>query len=327
MLYSGIDIHPKVSYCVVGTAGGEIVKEEKIKSDNNEIEEFYSGLGKVKVVFEATTNYEYFFEVFEALGCEVVLAHPFKTRAIAAARIKTDKISARILMDLLRANLIPASYVPSKDIRDLRKLTRHRIFLGRYRAQMKNRIHAELIKKALQYPGANVFTLKGIEWLKQLNIPLIDSYVSIFTSIDKELKLAESKITISGKTYPQVPLLVTIPGISWYSAMIIYSEIGDITRFSSEQQLFSYAGLVPSVHQSGDNCYYGSITKQGTKNLRWILVETLMVHIKCCPDSKITQFFYRLKKHKPSNVATIAAAKKLLQVIYHMLKNETEFQN
>jgi len=140
MLYSGIDIHPKVSQCVIGTTDGKIIKEDKIKSDKKEIEEFFSGLGKVKVVFEATTNYEYFFDIFEALGCEVVLAHPLKTRAIAAARIKTDKISARILMDLLRADLISASYVPPKDIRNLRKLTRLRIFLGRYRAQIKNRI-------------------------------------------------------------------------------------------------------------------------------------------------------------------------------------------
>ena len=117
-------------------------------------------------------------------------------------------------MDLLRADLIPASYVPPKDIRELRKLTRHRIFLGRYRAQMKNRIHAELIKKALRYPGPDVFTLKGIQWLKQLNMPLIDSYVSIFKSIDKELKFAENKIKIRGKNYPEVRLLVTIPGIS-----------------------------------------------------------------------------------------------------------------
>ena len=76
---------------------------------------------------------------------------------------KTNKISARILMDLLRADLIPASYVSPKDIRNLRKLTRHRIFLGRYRAQIKNRIHAELIKNALRYPGPDMLTLKGIE--------------------------------------------------------------------------------------------------------------------------------------------------------------------
>lgn len=230
-------------------------------------------------------------------------------------------------MDLLRADLIPTSYVPPKDIRNLRKLTRHRIFLGRYRAKIKNRIHAELIKNALRYPGGGVFTLKGIEWLKQLKMELIDSYLSIYNTIDKELKLAESKIKSEGKKYPEIQLLITIPGISWYSAMIIYSEIGDITRFHSEKGLFSYAGLTPSVHQSGDSCYYGSITKQGTKNLRWILVECIRVHINCCPDSKLTQFYYRLRKHKPGNIATIAAAKKLLQIIYHMLKNQTTFHN
>lgn len=327
MLYSGIDIHPKVSQCIVGTTNGKILKEEQIKSDKKEIENFFLGLGKVKVVFEATTNYEYFFDILEALGCEVVLAHPLKTRAIAAARIKTDKISARILMDLLRADLIPASYVPPKDIRSLRKLTRHRIFLGRYRTQIKNRIHAELIKNVFRYPEGDVFTLKGIEWLKQLKMQVIDSYISIYNSIDNELKLAERNIKSEGKKYSEILLLITIPGISWYSAMIIFSEIGDITRFHSEKGLFSYAGLTPSVHQSGDNCYYGSITKQGSKNLRWILVEALRVHLNCCPDSKVTQFYNRLKKHKPGNIAAIAAAKKLLQIIYHMLKNQTTFQN
>lgn len=325
MLYAGLDIHKEYSQAVLSTKSGEILKEERIKSDKEDLEEFFSGFKNVKVVFEATSNYEYFFDILEPICTKIILAHPQKTRAIADARIKTDKIDARTLVHLLRANLIPTSYVPPKDIRELRKIVRHRIFLGRYRGQIKNRIRAELNRKGTKYPGKGLFALKGIKWLNQLNTSLINSHITIYQSIDNEIKAFELKINTIAQNYPNILLLTTIPGIGNYSAMLIYSEIGNINRFHSEDKLFSYAGLIPSVHQSGNNAYYGSITKYGSKYLRWILVESARTHIRCCQESKLTKYYYRLEKHKPGNVAIIATARKMLQIIYHMLKNKTTF--
>lgn len=326
MLYGGLDVHKNFCQAIVLTKDGELVKEGRIKSEKEDIEEFFCGLEHMKIAFEATGSYEYFYDILDGLGYTVYLSHPLKTRLIAESRIKTDKIDARALADLLRSNLLPTSYVPPEEIRKLRHLVRRRIFLGRHRTKLKNQIHAELRRRNLKYSGPNVFTKAGIEWLQGLAIPAINSYLIIYEVVLKELKSVELQIKIEGMNYEEVRLLTTIPGIGVYSALLIYSEIGDITRFGSEEKLFSYAGLIPSVHQSGENSYYGRITKQGSRHLRWILVEAVLVHVLHAPESNITRYYYRLKKKKPGNVATVATARKLLQVIYHMLKNEDEFR-
>ena len=102
------------------------------------------------------------------------MAHPLKTRAIAEAKIKSDKIDARILADLARGNLLPTSWIPPKEIRELRDLSRQRIFLVKQRTKLKNKIHAELIKRGIECRG-NIFTKAGKEWLHSLKIPAIET--------------------------------------------------------------------------------------------------------------------------------------------------------
>ncbi|UCE36708.1 MAG: IS110 family transposase [Thermoplasmata archaeon] len=326
MLYAGLDVHKNFCQAIVMTKGGKVVKEDKIGTEQEDIEEFFYGLKNVRIAFEASMYYEYVYEILNGLGYEVSLSHSLKTRLIAESRIKTDKIDAKALADLLRADPLPTSYIPPEDIRKVRHLVRHRIFLGRHRTKLKNHIYSELNHRNLKFCGPDVFTRAGMKWLQGLNIPAINSYLVILDAVLNEVKSVELKIKIEGMKYDEVRLLSTIPGIGVYSALIILSEIGDINRFSSEEKLYSYAGMIPRVHQSGDSSYQGRITKEGSKHLRWILVEALRIHIQCAPDSKVTRYYYRLKKKKPGNVATMAGARKLLQVIYHMLKNQDEYR-
>lgn len=303
------------------------MKEGRIKTETEDIEEFFSGLEDLTIAFEASGNYEYFYDLLEGLGHKVVLAHPLKTKMIAEAKIKTDKIDAKTLAELLRGDLLPTSYVPAKEIRELRHLVRHRIFLGRYRRIIKNQIKTELRRKNIKYPdGAEIFMGKGKKWLRSLENPFIDSYLAIYETVEKELKDAEREIEKAGEAYEEVRLLTGIVGIGKYSALIVYSEIENCSGFPTEEKVFSYAGLVPRVHQSGNTSYYGRITKEGSKYLRWILVEAVRVHVRWCPNSKITKHYNKIKKKKGANIAATAAARKLLQVIYHMLKNKEEFR-
>ncbi len=304
-----------------------MIKEGRIKTEKEDIEEFFSDLEDLEIAFEASTNYEYFYDLLEGLGHKVVLAHPLKTRMIADAKIKTDKIDAKTLAELLRGDLLPTSYVPPKEIRELRHLVRHRIALGKFRGRLKTQIKTELRKKNIKYQdGASIFTRKGKEKLRSLKNPVIDSYLAIYETVEKELKKAEREIDLAGARYGEVKLMTGIKGIGVYSALIIFSEMGDGSRFPTEEKLFSYAGLVPRVHQSGNESYYGRITKEGSKYLRWILVEAARVHVQWCPESKITKHYNKIKKKRGENIAMIAAARKLLQVIYHMLKNNEEFR-
>jgi len=122
-------------------------------------------------------------------------------------------------------------------------------------------------------------------------------------------------------------VLYTIPGVGEYSALAISSEIGDISGFENAAALSAYAGLVPRIRQSGDREWKGRITN-GNVYLKTILVECVQVHIKLCPRSFITCAYRRILMRRGHNKAKIAAARRLLELIYYMLKrNETYMTN
>jgi transposase len=326
MLYAGMDVHKKFCQIIVCTKEGEVIKKGKVKTNEKEIREFFYGLKNVKVAIEASTNYSYIVDALANDGYEILMAHPLKTRAIAEAKIKSDKIDAKILADLTRGNLLPTSWIPPKEIRELRDLVRQRIFLVRQKTKIKNKIHAELIKRGIEYKR-NIFTKAGKEWLHSLKIPAIETYLSIMEKLGEEIKKIDRRLKEEEKKFKETKLLKSIPGVSTFSALVIIAEIGDVNRFPDEKKIFSYAGLVPSVHKSGDKVYYGHITKQGSKYLRWILVECARIHVRKC-NSKITEFYKKLKrKGKHENVAIIGAARKLLQTIYYMLKKGESFHS
>lgn len=118
----------------------------------------------------------------------------------------------------------------------------------------------------------------------------------------------------------RVPILMQIPGISIFSALAILAEIGEIGRFATPKKLSSYAGLVPSLHRSGQKWSTGPITKAGRSRLRWILVEA--AHVAARHDPQLGRFYYRLRAKKGTNVAVVATARKILFVIWHLLSRD-----
>jgi transposase len=155
---------------------------------------------------------------------------------------------------------------------------------------------------------------------------VIDTYLAVYEVVEAELKKMDLAIAEAGSRYAVVKLLTTIKGIGVYSALVIYSEIGDGSRFPTEDHVFSYAGLVPRVHQTGNEQYYGRITKEGSKYLRWILIEAARIHVQWCPESKITGHYEKIKRKRGEKIAIVAAARKLLQAIYYMLRNNEPFR-
>jgi len=119
-------------------------------------------------------------------------------------------------------------------------------------------------------------------------------------------------------------ILMTIPGVGYYSALLIKSEIGDVRRFPSAKQLCSYAGLVPSTYASGNACYHGHITKQGSRWLRWILIEAAIHAVK--RPGVLRRFYFKVERKKGGQIAKVATARKLLEWIYHILRDGRTYQ-
>lgn len=327
-MYVGMEIH-KNYCCVVGLGekgDEEVLPYRRIPAAIDEIEKFAGSLPwDSEVVMEASSTWEYIYDRLEPKVRKVCLSHPLKTRAIAEARIKTDKVDALTLAKLLRADFLPESYVPPKEVRELRRLARHRMSLTKIQTFIKNRVHGLLMRNGLNPEFTDIFGKGGLQYLEKLLEQLTEvdkliltSLLKSFKAMNKEILEVTSRIAKVAKGLKDVELVMSVPGIDFYSALIILSEIGDVNRFPSYKKLCAYSGLVPSTHQSGKTRWNGHITKQGNKWLRWILIQVVQ-HVTKREGGRMRNFYLRLTAKKGKKVARVACARKLLRVIYCML--------
>lgn len=266
----------------------------------------------------------------EERALNITLSHPAKTRAIASARIKTDKIDSEMLAHLLRADLIPASYFPRRELRDLREILRYRASLVWFRASIKNKVQAILSKNGINCPYSNLFGKKSLLWLSSLSLrdcyrESLNGYLALADTLALKINEVEKKIKWLAEESGEAKLLMTMPGISYYSSLLILSEIGEVDRFPSSGQLCSYAGLVPSVYASGGVTRMGKITKTGSTYLRWILVENSHHAIRA--THRFEGLYRRVCGRSGKNAAKVAVARKMLVCIYHMLKKGEPFKD
>jgi transposase len=259
------------------------------------------------------------------------MAHPKRVKAIAAARIKTDKIDATILAHLARADLLPTAYVPPPEIRELRDLVRHRAKLVRERTRHKNRVHYVLCRYNLHSPCSDLFGKKGRAFLTKVRDQLssihqlmLDNYLEMIDALDERIKPVNQVIHGWAKTDPRIGLLTSMPGVGIYSAVMIIAEIGDVRRFDGPKQLCSFAGLVPSTRSSDDLVRHGRITKEGSSWLRWIMVSA--AQRAPCGSPRLARFFERVMQRRGKKAARVALAREMLSIVYYMLLNNTPYE-
>lgn len=333
MHYIGVDYHKRYSYIVVKDKEGKVEQRGTVENSKERFQNFLEPYRPAKAVLEATRNWGLIYDWLEEILDDVALAHPLKVRAIAEARIKTDRISADILCDLLRSNLLPEAYVPSKDTREAKNVLRQRMFFVRVQTMVKNRIytilerHADIFSQASNV--SDIFGATGMEWLRQVGLPGEDSRLLASELELLELlrrKIAESNDMVRGlaKDDKRVKLLRSIPGFGPFFSVLVAKEIDDISRFSDEKKLCAYVGLVPSTYASGGKVFHGRIIKMGNKWLRWALVEAVSPAIRSDPE--LFAYHERLRVKKGSNAARVATARRLLTIVYRVLSQERLYQ-
>jgi len=330
--YIGMDFHLQHSSVAVMDQDGKIIEETKLyHSKINEIKEFFERFPKdTDVAIEATRNWYWMIDLLESLEMNVRLVNPKKTRIIAESTIKTDKIDARILAHLTRCNFLPEAYIADKRTRDVREMLRYYMHLVKVRASLKNRIHSLLAKNNINSRDrgfTDLFGKLGREYLKEVELGFVyrnelDGYLEIIDQLTGKISGLKKEIKKEGSKHKYVPLLMSVPGIGDFGALVIAVEIGEIERFANAKRLSSYAGLTSTVRQSADKMWHGHINKDSNKYIRYILVEAVQKAI--ARDRKLWDFFTGIKEKKGRGCAVMATARKMSIAIYNMLRrNET----
>jgi len=201
------------------------------------------------------------------------MAPPSGLRVIAESSHKTDRTDSFHLANLLRMNYLPCSYVPDKKYEQMRNICRYRVSLGQKTTRIKNEIHALLTRNDIRLKQSDIFGAHGLEEMKSLQLNRIDtlllkSYLDELIYLMDKASYLQDVMAEQAKDISEVKLLMTIPGVDFYSAMTIIGEIGDITRFPNPKKLVSYAGLAPRLKESGNLSLQGRISKKGIKNIK-----------------------------------------------------------
>jgi transposase len=321
----GIDLHRKRSHVAVIAEDGSELLSRRIVNDPQTFLELLAGIdGESRVALEATYGWEWLAELLEQAGYELHLAHPLRTRAIAAARVKTDAVDARTLAHLLRCDLLPEAYVAPRELRDLRDLLRHRVALTQLRTALKNRVHALLAKHGVQHGHADLFGNSGGEFLACLELRepprrRLESSLGLIADFDREIAAATGEIDALAKHDARVDVLSQIRGVGPYTAMLVIAEVGDVSRFRTARKLCAWAGLTPTVRSSDGKARLGHITKQGSRPLRWALVEAAQHSGR--GGGPLRDSFERIAKRRGRKIAKVAVARKILTLCYYGLRD------
>lgn len=335
MLYTGIDYHKRYSVVSTMDATGTRVREARI--DQNEPAAFAAYFQTLpepsRVVVEACWNWGWIYDELRELDGidEVVLAHPFKTRLIADAQIKTDRLDARALATLLRGNLVATVYAPEPANRARKHVIRQRLFLARVRTMIRNRVHTLIARQRhLARPVfSDLFGKKGLHWLKTLTLPtpddaLLQQSLATLEQLGNVIKQLETQIIADNSQDEAASRLQTLPGVGPLLAAVIAAEIDGIERFGSASKLSAYAGLVPTTHSSGGKTYHGDMLPFANRWLKWAFVEAAWVAIGCS-----SYFGHLYRRHrargKPANTSITIIARRLCRIAWHLLCEKRDF--
>ncbi|MHC4341061.1 MAG: IS110 family RNA-guided transposase [Planctomycetota bacterium] len=323
MIY-GLDVHKEfIQVCALGAKGSKR-KEYRIAGTEEAIAEWARQLGpRDQVVLEATFHTWAIHAIVARTAGRVVVANPMEVKAIAHARIKTDKVDAYTLARLLQADFLPEVVLPDASAWALRQLVSHRRLLVKQRIAIKNTIRSALNRRLIQQPEGDPFSGKTRRWMRSLELPpterfLLHNNLDLLEAIDERIAAADAELLAVAAVEEQARLLMTIPGVGVNVALGLLAAIGDIHRFPSPEKLSAYLGLVPRVRQSAGRCHHGRITKAGSTLVRSLVVEAAQILARS--PSPLATTYWRVRRKRGHNVAVTALARKLVVVAWHLLQ-------
>ncbi|MDP9257843.1 MAG: IS110 family transposase [Actinomycetota bacterium] len=330
MRFFGLDVHR--DFCEVAIAeSGQVRLAGRVKTEPEALALFAQSLaGDDQVALEATGNALGIARIIEPHVGRVVLANPKAVKGITQAGAKTDKIDARTLAKLLAGGFLPEVWPPDEQTRILRRRVSARAQLVRQRTRAKNQVHATLIRNLRgRPPVSDLFGARGRRWLAEQVLPAdeqetVAGCLRQIEFLDREIALVERALAEQVLASEEMRRLLTLPGVNFVTAAAVMAAIGKIDRFPTSRQLVSYLGLDPRVRQSGSEpARHGRISKQGPGETRHVLVEAAW-HATRTPGP-LRAFHDRIASRRGANVATVAVARKLAVIAWHMLSHGEDY--
>jgi len=328
MMIIGCDYHPSwQQLCWLDTETGE-TGERKLEHGSGEAERYYRRLAAPALIgMESTGNCQWFVELLERLGHELWTGDAARIRASEVRQQKHDRRDAALILKLLLEGRFPRIWTPSVQEKDLRQLLIHRHKLVRIRAQVKNELQHLAMNRGVS-KKRRLWSKAGEQVLRELALApwaarRREDLFRVKGLLDEQVDLLDQAVVQAAQKNEKARLLMTQPGVGPITSMAFVLTMGDVHRFPRGKQVASYLGLIPREYSSGGKQRLGSISKQGNRFMRMLLVEAAQAAVRCDPQMR-NEYLHRCH-NKAKGVAKVAAARKLAIRLYWMLKTNTGY--
>ena len=338
MRFVALDAHKSYSFQSVADAEGRVLAERRVPHRPGAIRESLADLEPgTPVAVETIGNWYWIVDEIEEAGMTPRLVNAGLAKKRMGLTHKCDRLDARGLNTLQRNKTLPEVWIPSKKLRDLRELTRTRMWFVHCRTGLKNRVHADLAKYCLRMeeasdifaPGARDELLALFEALPSQTRFAAGEQLDYIDHLAEEVAYFEHRIAEVFEGSAEVDIIDTLPGVGRLLAVVIRLEVGDVDRFPSAGKLTGYSGTVPRLHQSGNRVRYGHTPRNVNHYLKWAYVEaasTISRNRRHWPERHVVRLYERLRKRRGHGRAVVAVARHLGEATWWMLKKGESYR-
>jgi len=339
-IYAGIDVHKKS--WKVSVYSEELYHKTFNQPPKPEVLHHYLEKhfpkGTYYSVYEAGFCGFWIHDQLQSLGVNNIVVNPADVPTTdKEKKRKTDKVDSNKLARHLRSGDLDPIYTHKRNVLEDRQLLRTRSMLVKELTRYKNRVKSDLHFFGIEIPeelnkNRSYWSKRFLKWLSSLEFQQSTGTDSFKVLIDQAITLRQHLLEVNKKVralskskyyQKRVALLISIPGISLTTAMVILTEIDDIHRFANREKLRSYVGLTPTSHASGDKDIHGEMINRGNKFLKSVVMESAWVAARVDPVLHLKYIGYckRMKKNK----AIVRIACTLLDIVNYVLRNEKPY--
>jgi len=334
--YCGIDLAGVSSYVYVTDARGKKLTSGEVATDKAAFEQRLKRFvrGGLSIAIEAGNQTAWVYDALVEMGAKVTVVNPAKVKLIAESRRKTDKIDAKILCELLRIDALPHPvHVPDRKTRALRGLLVARRQLVSARTKVCNVVRGMLRQEGIRLPARALSSFVG--WRRLLGqgfeqphlCTVVATYADSFVVLTDSIRDIERELAEYERRDNRAARLQTMPRVGRIAALTFLAAVDDVHRFPSSRKLVGYSGLAPTVRSSGERTEYGSISREGRRELRAVWVQ--IAHLVAIDTSRATRplrtWFNKVARRRGRKTAIVALARRLLVIAYHVLREETVY--
>lgn len=337
VIYMGIDVHKK-TYACVSICEGEIVKRDTLPACPeallNYMHKFFPG-AKINSAYEAGFSGFYLHRFLLKNGVNNIVVHAASVEISSRDRVKTDKRDALKIATQLSVQRLKGIYVPSIEREAKRNITRLRASFWKLRQSVGARLKSLLFTQGLI--DGNDDTRLSKKWIMKKLIEIEENkyesefyysvrmYAEEWDHLTEKIKEIEEQFKIQAKEESDWhTIYVSFPGIGLIHARQLNNELGDMSQFQNEKQLFSSTGLTPSEYSSGEHIRQGHISRQGNPLIRKILIEASWIAIE--KDPNLRETFERISVKAGRKRAIVGVARRFVGRMRSCLMSGTLYE-